>query len=104
MHRVVPCTVKPNGMIFSAVSSTGLKSYASDDPDRLMQPKHSRGSRYAVRCSHGYAQQCREQDSNLHTLRYQNLNLARLPIPPSRLRGTAYRGGVRRQDPIACET
>jgi hypothetical protein len=27
---------------------------------------------------------CREQDSNLHTLRYQILSLARLPIPPSR--------------------
>ncbi len=30
-------------------------------------------------------EKCREQDSNLHTFRYQNLNLARLPIPPSRL-------------------
>jgi hypothetical protein len=36
---------------------------------------------------------CREQDSNLHTFRYQNLNLARLPIPPSRqgVLGLVYR-------------
>lgn len=32
-----------------------------------------------------FRKKCREQDSNLHTFRYQNLNLARLPIPPSRL-------------------
>jgi hypothetical protein len=44
---------------------------------------------------------CREQDSNLHTLRYQNLNLARLPIPPSRHAGGPYRAGSRGQELIA---
>ena len=39
-----------------------------------------------------FSQKCREQDSNLHTFRYQNLNLARLPIPPSRLAGETLPG------------